>query len=122
MTWIERFLKWNTPRSMPLVQSVEEVSEATYSVKREDEPDPVDTVSILFINHMQAEIVELKAENERLRQMIYGNVNPAEGVPVNKELPRPFGGFTSRAELAKKVRLKIAKERRDKGSKEEKTG
>src|SRR4051812_16643180 len=65
MTWIERLAKWRqrTPIHVP---SLEEVSEATYSKGLEASQLLENGVSTRFINHLEAEIVELRAENMKL--------------------------------------------------------
>jgi hypothetical protein len=70
-------------------------------------------VSILFIKHLQGELIEKNAEILRLKELLYGKHPDYEGVNSDKKVDmRPIGGFIPRAEVAKNIKLKLARVRR----------
>jgi len=80
----------------------------------EEEPDPNDTVSMRFIKHLEAQIVELKAEVEYLR----GRTEPALSGAAEAVDFKPMGGFRPRHAVAKSIKLEIAKRKRAEREKE----
>lgn len=113
MTWIDRLLRPRREASPPLVPSLEEVPEATYTHVQEDNPGREDEVSIRFINHLQGQVVELQAEVAKLKELLYGPSADSESVSRKEVDMRPIGGFKPRAVVARDIRLKLAKKNRE---------
>lgn len=65
-----------------------------------------------FINHLEAEIIELRAENTRLKLLLYGQPEEVPEKDKTETNLQPMGGFRPRHELATSIRLKIAREKR----------
>lgn len=67
-------------------------------------------VSTRYINHLEGEIVELRAEIMKLKELLYGRSE--EGTEKVEGSMKPFGGFRPRAEVAKDIKLKLSNQRR----------
>ena len=68
-------------------------------------------VSIRYIAHLEAENIELRAENARLKEFLLGR---ADTITEN-EVTAPTGGIKTRAEVARDIRIRV--EQREKAKK-----